>query len=146
MEGFILKGEQGYLQLHLDEVYGFPEQTSHFGGYDAEGTLEIKSNNYFVRGKLWFTTGEVCSFYEQLGRAYDLFSGEATFSSSEVNLEFKITFDSRGHAVFKGYFKELHHLDNELKFEIESDQSYFESTLADLKKFVQKYGGLKGVK
>jgi len=37
-------------------------------------------------------------------------------------------------------------MENELQFEMESDQSFLTSTLEDLRKFVDHYGDSKGVK
>jgi hypothetical protein len=47
---FILIGKKGcFVQITIEEVFDFPNMTSHFGGYDARGTVEIKSGNYYVR-------------------------------------------------------------------------------------------------
>jgi hypothetical protein len=51
MEEFTLKGNQGYIRFCLEEVMGFPSDTSHFGGYDTKGGVEIKSGNYYVHGE-----------------------------------------------------------------------------------------------
>lgn len=143
MDEFTLKGKQGHIHIRLEELFNFPN-TSHFGGYDAEATVEIKSGNYHVKGKLWFTTGEVYLFYEQLKNCYNSFQGEAVFATYEKNLELKAVFNRKGHVTLVGYYHEHLHLENKLIFEIESDQSYFESTLKQLEKFFQKYGGIKG--
>ncbi|XEC96710.1 hypothetical protein AB6A23_09350 [Paenibacillus tarimensis] len=110
MDVFKIKGHQGYIYLSLEEVFGFPNETSHFGGYDVRGVFEVRSCYYFAKGELWFSTGEVFSFYNQLKDAYKSISGEASFINSEANAEIKIVFNAkRGHVVISGYFKEQAH-------------------------------------
>ncbi len=66
MESFQLKGDNGFISIILVKVYGFPERTSYFGGYEAETLIEIKSSNYNVKGNLSTTTGEIYEFYQAL--------------------------------------------------------------------------------
>lgn len=146
MNGFTIKGKQGFLRIELQNASGFPEDTSHFGGYDAEGIVEIKSGNYYVLGEMWFTTGDVYAFYKQLDQCYRELKGIATFSNYEVSLQVEVVFNHLGQVVLRGYFKEKALMGNELLFEIESDQSFLSSTLEDLKKFVDHYGNSKGIK
>lgn len=146
MNEFTVTGKQGFIRIQLIKTFGFPQNTSHFGGYDSQGITEIKSGNYYVLGELWFSTGEVFEFYEQLERCYCELKGEATFLNSESNLKMDIKFNKAGQINIQGYFKELAHQNNELQFEIESDQSFIGSTLQELKKFVEQYGDMKGVK
>ncbi|WP_139997450.1 hypothetical protein [Paenibacillus paridis] len=146
MKGFVIRGKLGcYLQITLDELFGFPKTTSHFGGYDVKGTVEIKSGSYFVMGELWFSTGEIYLFYNQLVQCYKDLEGVAKFCSSETNLEFEIKFRNRGQVFIQGAYKEFESLDNELKFEIESNQSFYLETLEGLREIVNLYGDLKGV-
>ena len=142
---FVVAGKQGFIRIKCNEVIGFPKETSHFGGYDAEGITEIKSGNYFVNGELWFSTGQVFEFYTQLQKCYHELKGKATFSSSEKNLKFELDINKLGQIIIQGYFQELASEENILQFEFESDQSYLEQTLQELKKIVDHYGGLKGV-
>jgi len=146
MHEFVLRGKEGsFAQITIEEVFGFPNMTSHFGGYDARGTVEIKSGNYYVKGELWFSTGEAYQFYNQLVRCWADLDGVATFINHEANLNLEVKFNNRGQCAIVGYFKEFAHEDNELKFEIESNQSFFVETLDGLKKVVNHYGGLKGI-
>lgn len=62
MNVFTIKGTQGYIRMELQNASGFPHETSHFGGYDAKGIVEIKSGNYHVLGEIWFTTEEWLRF------------------------------------------------------------------------------------
>ncbi|MGO4696468.1 hypothetical protein AB4Z50_19515 [Paenibacillus sp. 2TAB26] len=141
-----MRGKQGcFIQISLDEVFGFPNMTSPFGGYDVRGIAEIKSGNYYVKGELWFTTGETYEFYNQLVKCWAELKGLATFCSTEANLELKVKFINRRQISIVGYFKEFAHQDNEMKFEIESEQSFFGETVEGLEEIVNHHGGLKGI-
>ncbi|MNY66960.1 hypothetical protein D3C86_2044620 [compost metagenome] len=78
-------------------------------------------------------------------RAYEEFSGEAIFTSTDHLLEFKSTFNQQGHVHCNGFYKEHADSANELVFEFRSDQTFIDSTLGELEKFVQQYGGLTGI-
>jgi len=146
MHEFTIKGNQGFIRIELKNANGFPKNTSHFGGYDAKGIVEIQSGNYYVLGELWFTTGEVYEFYKQVDHCYKNLKGEAVFWNYEASLKIEVKFYQLGKVVLQGYYKEQAHLENELQFEIESDQTFLSSTIEDLKRFVDHYGDLKGVK
>lgn len=147
MNEFVVRGKQGcFIRITLDEVFGFPKMTSHFGGYDAKGAAEIKSGNYYVKGEVWFSTGETYEFYNQLVQCWTDLDGVATFCTSEANLKLEVKFNNRGQVVIEGYFKEFADRDNELKFEIESNQSFFVESLDGLREIVNHYGNLKGTR
>jgi hypothetical protein len=74
--------------------------------------------------KLWFTTGEVYEFYKQLDRCYHELKGAAIFLNYKTSLKIEIIFNHFGQVILKGYYKGKFHLENELPFEIESDQSF----------------------
>lgn len=143
MNGFTIKGNQGFIRIELQNVMNFPKEISHYGGYDTEGVVEIKSGSYYVLGKVWFTTGDVYAFYTQLDKCYRELKGKATFSNYETSLKLEVVCNHFGQVVLQGYFKEKALLENELQFEIESDQSYLSSTLADLRKIVDHYSETK---
>ena len=147
MNEFKIAGKQGFIRIELNEVYGFPNQTSHLGGYDVKGKIEIKSGNYYVKGaELWFSTGQVYEFFIQLEKCNHNLKGNATFSESENILKLDLSFNRLGQINIQGHFQELAHQENILQFEIESDQSYLESTIQQLKNIVDHYGNLKGKK
>jgi hypothetical protein len=146
MNEFTIGGKQGFIRIELQEAIDFPKNTSPFGGYDALGIVEIKSGSYYALGELWFTTGEVYQFYQQLAQCFQELNGKAKFWNYESNFKVEIEFGKLGQFIIKGYFKEKQELENELQFEIESEQNYLSSTLSQLKKFVDKYGDLKGKK
>jgi hypothetical protein len=144
VEVFTLRAGEDTVQVCLDEVFGFPAHTSHFGGYDAWGTVAIDFGAYHVRGPLWFSTGEVWQFSTQLRTAYDALTGQARFCSSEDNLDFTLRFTPRGHWILEGVYQEHLHLPTRLLFALESDQSYLVDTLAQLADFVAIYGDSRG--
>lgn len=48
---FVIRGKKGcFILITIEEVFDFPNITSHFGGYDVRGTAEIKSGNYYLKG------------------------------------------------------------------------------------------------
>ncbi|MDF2067623.1 hypothetical protein [Bacillus sp. Cr_A10] len=147
MNEFKIVGKQGFIRIELNEVYGFPNQTSYLGGYDVKGKIEIRSGNYYVKdAELWFSTGQVYEFFIQLQKCNNNLKGNATFSESENILKLDLSFNRLGQINIQGHFQELAHQENILQFEIESDQSYLESTIQQLKNIVDHYGNLKGKK
>lgn len=146
MDGFKISIDADFIHILIDEVFGYPDMTSNFGGYDAQGTVEIRHSAYRVFGSLWFSTGEVWQFYTGLLKAYNDLAGQARFCSSEGNLKFTVTFTARGHCIIDGTFQEHHTDKTQLQFEIEGDQSYLATTLAQLAEFVAKYGDNQGLR
>lgn len=144
VEVFTLRASENSVQVSLDEVFGFPDHTCHFGGYDARGTITIDCGAYQVHGPLSFSTGEVWQFYTDLRTAYDALTGQAPFCSSVTNLDFTLRFVSRGHWILEGIYQEHLHLPTRLLFTLESDQSYLVDTLAQLADFVSRYGDNHG--
>lgn len=132
----MLKGDDGFLSIILNKI---------IGGYDVKCALEIKSANYYVKGDLWITKEEIYNFYHHLQQCYNEVAGKVNYNSYEGNLSFQLKFDSLGHVLIKGEFREKLYVNNVLMFEFESDQSYLNSTLSELKQIVKKYGGTEGV-
>jgi len=143
---FILRADNGHFYLKIIEVFGYPKTTSPWGGYDTKSAVEIISSNYSVKGVLYISTGELFSFSEQLRICYETLKGKANLSSYEGNLKMDVLFDGLGHAAVKGSYKERLHEDNELIFELASDQTYIFQALAGLGDIVSVYGDNSGVK
>ncbi len=59
MDDFEVAFDKDFIRLHQIKVYGFPDSTCHWGGYQAEGNVEIQMGHYHVLGHLWYSTGEV---------------------------------------------------------------------------------------
>ena len=146
MNEFVIGGKQGYIRIEITEVLGFPNETSYKGGYEVKGKIDIKSGNYFVKeAELWFSTGQVFEFYTELQKCYRKLNGVMKFTP-DSNLKFEIHFNKLGQINIQGYFQEFLSEENLLQFEFESEQSYLFSTLEELKKIVDHYGDLEGIK
>ena len=143
---FILRSDNGLIHLKINEVFGFPDTTCPWGGYDTKSTIEIISSNYSAKGEVYISTGELYEFYEQLKTCYKTLQGNAELLSYEGNLKMKVSFDGIGHATIKGSYKEHHHEDNELLFELASDQTYIFQAVSGLEDIISVYGNNLGVK
>ncbi|GBG58439.1 hypothetical protein SPFL3102_02161 [Sporomusaceae bacterium FL31] len=112
------------------------------------GNIEIQCGSkgrYSANGELYFSTGQVYTFYHQLNHAYENLSGKVVFINEyDKTLEVKIEFDDKGRVLITGRYQEFTHENNVLIFEISSDQTYFFATIQELRTIVKKYGGLKG--
>jgi hypothetical protein len=146
VESFTIKGESDFLTLTFTEVFGFPETTCHWGGYDLRTMIEIKSRDFYVKSVLYTSTGEIYQFFQQLKSNNEKLSGTAKFISYEGNLDFTAVYDNLGHVNIKGRFSEQNQFDNELKFEFTSDQTFIRSTVDELSLIADKYGDMKGIK
>jgi len=147
MYQFFLGGKQGFIRIELNEVIGYPNETSFLGGYDVRGKIEIKSGNYYVKdAELWFSTGQIYEFYEQLFKCYKELKGKVNFHNSESELKLVLEFTDLGQFTILGSFQEYPSEENFLQFEFESEQSYLTSTLTELKAIIDYYGGYQGVK
>ena len=89
---FTIQAENGHIYFKIEKVFGFPNNTSGFGGYDTQSNIEIVSSNYSVSGSLYITTGELFEFYKQLQKCYETLNGTATLKSYEGNLVLNIFF------------------------------------------------------
>ena len=116
------------------------------GGYDSESIIEIKSQNYFVKGALWTSTGELYDFYKKLEICQRELKGTVEYKSYEINLELNITYNYLGQIEITGKYSEYTQLKTKLAFEIKSDQTYIQNTLNELEIIADKYGDNKGVK
>jgi hypothetical protein len=146
MEKFEIIGKNGFVRIILTRIIGFPETTSAFGGYDTESTIEIKSSNYYVKGLVWITTGNIFNFFQELEKCQKNLNGIARLESYENNLQLTIKYDETGHVVTNGKFVENYTLKNILDFEIKGDQTFMDSTVNELENIYKKYGDNKGIK
>ncbi|WP_282043411.1 WapI family immunity protein [Winogradskyella flava] len=144
MEEFELKGQDGWIKMWINEVFGFPNRTSHFGGYDCILGIEIKIGNYNVKSQFYSTTGELFDFRNKFKICQAELNGIAEFNSYENNLELTVKY-SQGKVAIWGKFQENLAIDNILEFDFNTDQSYLQNTENELNRIVEKYGGMKGV-
>ena len=150
MLAFRMTGVGEYIELSIDEVFGFPNETSYGGGYGARGVLTIHatedSGEYFVKANHYFTTGELFRFSNALKRCYDTLSGEAVLENTERELELKCEFNRLGHVIMSGEFQACPTSKNSLVFEIKSDQTQVKDTISILEAVYKVFGGEQGKK
>ncbi len=146
MEGFTIKGNGDFLTITFTEVFGFPDTTFHWGGYDVRVTLEIKSGDFAVKSAMYTSTGEIFNFYNELKKCNESLFGTAKFISYEGNLEFLASYDTMGHVTIEGTFSKQNEFDNRLKFEFVTDQTFIRYSVEELGLIADKYGDMKGVK
>lgn len=144
MDSFSIRGFGGFLEIEIEEVFGFPNETSHYGGYETKSKIKVESNGFSVDSELWLSTGEVFSLYASLKAAHEKLAGSAKFDSSEGNLSFTVNYELAGRVSIQGEFRDNNLEANLLKFEIPSDQSYLNRSLVELTQFVRKYGNNSG--
>ncbi|MBS1772214.1 MAG: hypothetical protein JST82_05095 [Bacteroidetes bacterium] len=146
MEGFSIIGDHGnYIKLSFKNVWGFPNQTSWLGGYDLNVILQVKSYNFSGNGDYYTSTGEIYQFYKQLETCNESLSGIAEYESQESPIKFTIQYTDFGHVTISGICEDIYN-NNKLKFKFESDQSFIQQTLIELKAIVDRYGDMKGIK
>ena len=142
---FIIRAEGGHFLLQILEVFGFPKETCHWGGYDTKSYVEIVTPNYAGKGELYISTGEVFTFYSELKEAFKTLIGSAKLTSYEGNLNVIVSFDGLGHAEIEGSFQIYLHETSQLHFELHTDQTYLQQSINDLEKIIGKYGDNSGI-
>ena len=144
MASFSIKGSSGFIKINIEELYGFPDETSPFGGYGTKSRIKLESNSYSVNSIVWLSTGSLYNLYKELEPAQRQLKGTASFTSDENDLWFVVEYDELGCVSINGEYKQNYQERNILKFEIFSDQSYIERSLTKLKRIVEKYGDNAG--
>lgn len=145
IDDFLIKADNGQIYLKIDQVFGFPADTCHWGGYDTQSRIEIQSANYSVKGQLYISTGNLYDFLCEFEKCYRTLRGTATLESYERNLWIKLEFDGLGHVRITGAFNEMSQDLNKLHFEMKTDQTFLGDTLVSLKKIHEKFGDNNGV-
>jgi hypothetical protein len=139
-EYFELRGEgRDCIILVLAEVQGFPDAIGHWGGYDVDAIVKIAAGDFQVKSKFYTSTGEIQSFFSQLLLCNDSLHGNAAFTSYEENLAFVVRYDISGQVLITGKFRSNDQRANELRFEIQSDQTFIQSTVKQLQSLAAKY-------
>lgn len=144
MTAFRIDGIGEYIELSIDELFGYPKEISYGGGYGAKGTLSITSGHYSVVAAHYFTTGELYHFYRKLKKCYESVVGKAVLYNTEKELELSCEFNKLGHVILIGKFQEISSVDNILQFEIHTDQTQIQTTLSQLSDVVDVFGEDKG--
>lgn len=141
---FYLYAEDGSIYFSIEEVYGFPGQTSAFGGFDTRSSIEIESSNRLIKGSFYITTAELFSFYRQLEECYKTLKGAAVLTNYGGNLKLTVEMDDLGHAKITGFFREKLHEESELRFELQTDQTRLFQPVSGLYDIASVYGDEQG--
>lgn len=143
---FCLNGYNGEkISFELNEVIGFPNNTSIEGGYDIICTLIIDSGCYHIEhDRLYSATGALYRFSKELHTCYSNLFGSAEYHLLyESDLTFKVEMTSGGHAIVTGAFQERPDKHNILQFEFDTDQSCLLSVIQDIEGLKLKYGDME---
>lgn len=146
MTAFRIEGVSEYICFEICEVFGFPTEVAYGGGYGVRGTISIQvGQRYNVEATCFCTTGELCRFYQALRACYDSLSGCARFESVEHQLELNCAFDRTGHVRVSGMFCEYASCQNQLQFELLTDQTQIRHALFTLSELSKQFGNDNGV-
>lgn len=146
MTALKIKGiHDDFIQLQIEEIWGFPDEISYGGGYGAKGMLTIHAENYSVTALHYFTTGELYQYYIQLQDCHQSLCGSAVLENTERALELKCEFDKLGHVTVSGNFQARPDIKNILFYEIQTDQTLISDALSDLKKIYLAFGDMNGI-
>lgn len=149
MNLFCLNGYNGEkISLELNEVIGFPDNTSIEGGYDIVCTLIIDSGCYHIEhDRLYSATGALYRFCKELYACYSGLFGAAKYHLLyENDLSFKVEMTTGGHAIVSGIFQECPGKQNILQFEFDTDQSCLLSVIQDIESLKTHYGDMDGLR
>ena len=140
MLAFRMTGTDELIELTIDEVWGFPNETSYGGGYGAKGILTIRAGEYSVSALHYFTTGELYRFLQALKQGYDTLSGVAVLENTERELELKCEFNKLGHVIATGNFQANPAINNVLSFELKTDQTQVKDSISNLQAVYEVFG------
>ena len=147
MLAFKMESLEDFVELTIDEVWGYPHETNYGGGYAAKGTLSIHIGEYAVNNAIhYFTTGELFEFLQQLQQCYKTLDGTAVLKNTERELALTCLFNRRGHVLVEGSFQSNPALKNTLSFEFSADQTQIPKVLSSLSNVASIFGGNTGVK
>lgn len=89
--------------------------------------VEIESWNYRAKGKAWIDAALLRRFQDDLRHCYETLDGMARLTNNpeQQNLTVEVAFERRnGSVTIRGSYRETISEENELRFRIQSDQSY----------------------
>lgn len=131
MEKFTLAGETGRVSL------SFEYSQSRASAREYRGTVSIASWGYQAQGKVWFAMEDVAAFHQRLRACYEALEGVASLATQEESLKLDVVFERNGRVAIQGTFRESHNEGNELRFRIQTDQSFIAQSLEELAEVVQ---------
>jgi hypothetical protein len=123
MQQVRLAGEQGAIRLALEGRHGD----------ECRMAVTIESWGYRAAGKVWLPLAALAHFAEQLSRCQAALDGEARLASGAGHLELQVTYARRtGEVTLAGLYRETLAEGNELRFRIQTDQTFIAGALPDL--------------
>ena len=136
------------IEIFIGEVFGFPENTGHDGGYDFKGTVSICVGSYAVNDAIIYcSTGALYRFFTDLKQCYQSLEGTAELRHSlENELVFVLKMTKMGHGVVEGEYREFPHLSNKLTFEMKTDQSCKPTAIDELLNIEKLFGNNYGLR
>ena len=144
IKAFTLKGsaKNDKIEMLIEEVYDFPDRTSHLGGYDFRGTVNIQIGSFMVNdARIFSSTGTLYRLFTALQQCYHSLEGTATFCNYyESEFTFHLNMIKLGHAVISGEYQQYLHLNTKLIFEMETDQTCILATIQDLQHIIRLFG------
>ena len=145
MLAFRINGLDGAIELFIDEVFGFPNETSYGGGYGAKGRISITAGGYSVKSQHYFTTGELYEFSKVLTECQKEIFGKAELRNVEGELGLVFAYNRLGQVNVSGAFQERLDVNTKLTFEFRTDQTRTQETLLDLNRVAAVFGDSEGV-
>lgn len=130
-----VSGSDGHVIIRIDNIDTSEE--SAFGGYEIEAKIEINVPGYSAIGDVWFTTENLKALNDQLNECQNFISSYAQIISPETHLQMEFKYSSTGQVKIKGKYAESFERENELTFEISSDQSYISGLLSQIQNFLK---------
>lgn len=147
MPVFRLQGEEDFVDLSINEVWGYPNETNYAGGYGAKGILTIQAGEFAVtKATHYFTTGELYRFLQQLRHCYNTLDGTAILENTERELTLTCLFDRKGHVLVEGSFQSNPSVRNILTFEFTTDQTKISQMITSLLRIASIFGDDQGVR
>ena len=148
LRAFCIMGNNGMdkIEIIINEMFGFPNETTYEGGYDFKGALIIIAGSYKIHSEDFYSsTGVLHGFNTCLKKCYDTLTGTAKYARMfEEDLKFELRMTNQGHALIDGEFREYPHLPNKLSFQIETDQTCIYNAIIDLRHIEKLFGGYNG--
>ncbi len=141
---FIIKGPNGFVEINIKEVFGHPDRTCMWGGYETTSKLTFRGSRFLMERELYLSTGEIYNFYNELYTAHSLLKGEAKLFHEGILL-LTVNYDSISNVLVKGELSSDYDEDgNFIRFKLETDQSYIIETLVNIRQIVNEYGDNTG--
>jgi len=149
IKAFGLEGESNeVIEIIIKKIYADDiDKTSHLGGYDLVGAINIRMGNYVVNNaRIVSSTGILSDFLASLKSCYSELNETAKFINNpyEHNLTFDLQITTQGHVIIEGEYRENFASSTKLVFEMYTDQTYLQNTINELQHIENLYGNKFG--